>query len=210
MNRYRNYFSIILLLIVVSLVVTFRSFLFAYIILPVAVLFWVAWRFILAVDQNTYWLILMFLCSALMMRFFPFSKKRISRPAYDYRISPANRVEYWQEVFEKSLSNDIENTTLRESIQGLVVSAIATSQKSRSSDVAQMIASGQLCLPPEARRYLFSTKKEDPSSPGIKWVGSWRATWQKMWNKNTSSSNQDSVHEVLRWTEDFLEIEHER
>lgn len=209
MVKTKRYLPVLLLLILLGLVFTFPSFLFNFLIKPLAVILWAAWRMVLTVDQSTYWLILMLLCLLLMVRFVSLDKKRAIPPAYHYKTGPVSRIEYWQGIIEKSLSGSEENSDLRDSLEKLVLSALAASQH-HAVDGLEVASTESISLPPEVARYLSSLQKKHGLSPFYKHLNFLNGKAFRKRTKNSLQPVDASMDEVLRWMENYLEINHDR
>lgn len=206
MDKLNRAWPVFLVVLLVGLAVRFPGLLFNTLLKPIAVFLWAAWRLVLTVDQSTYWLILIALSCILMVRFLSAAQRRPARPAYTYSLSPANRVEAWRAMMDQAVTQGGENTDLRDSLGKLVFSAVSTSRRLASTDLRATIEAGEIALPPGVAQYLFP----EPGKQGLIQhfiPGSKRF---KKWKRNISPAELASIDEVLRWAENYLEIQHDR
>lgn len=210
MDKFKRYLPALLVLCLAGLVAAFPSLVFNYLIRPIAVLLWAAWRMVLTVDQSTYWLVVIIFCLLLIVRFASPAKKRASHPAYHYKVSPVSRVEYWQRLIDESASGDKEAASLRDRLEELVFSAVAPSHRPHSTGLQEITALDQVALPDEVHRYLFPGPVRRGLFPGTLAHRFRKAKWLQTWNRNFAPPDSASIDEVLRWVENYLEINHDR
>jgi len=131
----------------------------AYIIQPIAVLFWAAWRALASVDQNIYWVLLVVFCAILVLRLIPEGKDRSASSAYNNTHKPLNRVEFWQAVFKDAALGKKESDFLRDNLRQLLLAVVAQTERSDLTESGEIIANEQAPLSPAARRYLFTSSE---------------------------------------------------
>ena len=153
--------SLLILFLFVSIVIIFRSFLIDNIIEPVALLLWLVWRIISSVDQNIYWIVLIFFVVIIFLRLIPPGNEKSHISAYNYTYEAFSRVEHWQMLIWDSALGWIESEYLRDGLKELLMAVIAQVEHSDTSDSEEVIAKGKVSLSPAARRYLFPPSGEN-------------------------------------------------
>lgn len=208
-DKFRKYLLVLLAILLVGGGLTFRSFVFTNLVLPIIVLFWAAWRVILSVDQNTFWLSLLVLCALLMIWSIKPGRRQASRLAYGYQLRPANRVEHWQAMIETSLRESNGDSKLRDSLEKLVVSALATSHTTDRAGGKGIIASESPALPPAVRQYLYTPHENSKSNTKKRQAYFVNPQWLNKWKRSRNSPDKAPIEEVIHTLEDFLEIDHD-
>jgi hypothetical protein len=144
----------IILLLFLGLGLSLRSYLMAYIIEPVALLFWAIWRIVSSVDQNIYWMALIVVCLFLVVRFIPYGKAGLPSSAYNDSYKSLDRVENWQTLFKEADLGKKETDRLRASLKELFIATAAQQERSDLTGTQEMNVIEKASLSPEARRYL--------------------------------------------------------
>ena len=213
MDRFKDDFlPILILFLLVSLVIIFRSFLMAYIIEPVVLLCWVVWRILSGVDQNIYWIVLIVFCSILFIRLIPFGTDKSPHSAYDYTYNPLNRVEYWRTLIIDADLGKNESEYLQDSMKELLITVTTQVERSDPTDSEEMIVKGSASLPLAAQEYLFPSRRKHGRfsihhQRNIKFLV---PTWLRRWTRKFMHQDHSLVDEILRWMETELEINYEK
>jgi len=212
MDRIKKYvLPFLILFLLVSLIVIFRSFLMAYIFEPVALLCWVVWRIVSGVDQNIYWIVLIVICIILVIRLIFYKNDKPPNSAYNYTYKPLNRVEYWQTIIMDSDLGKNESEYLRDRLKELLIIVITQGERSDSADTAEIIGNGNASLPLAAHRYLFPSRGEH----GMFSLNQQRnfmflvPRWLRGWTRKFFHQDHSLVDEILKWMETELEINYE-
>lgn len=196
----------------VSLIVAFRSFIFMYIVRPVALLFWALWRVVSSVHQNVYWVVLIVLCLILIMRIIPPGKETSSRSIYNDRDKSLARVEYWQTLMKEAIPGNDKNRLLRENLRNLLNSVTSENGQIARNDLEKIITSGEAPISPAAQQYIFPPGKRD-SKFSIKQkitILFLTPKWLRKWTGKFIHQDYSSIDETLRWMESELEIDYEK
>ena len=208
----KNLRPLLILSLLVSFFIGFRSFLLNYIIEPIALLFWAVWRIISSVDQNLYWIALIVICAILVIRLIPSEKDGPPSPSYIYTYKPPNRVEYWQTAIDESNLGKHKSEYLRNRIKELTMTVISQVEQLATTEPEEIVAAGISSLPPEARQYLFPPNRQDGTS-SIKERLNYNAfvpRWLRRWRRKYFHQDNAMLDEVLTWMETELEIDHEK
>ena len=188
MDRFKeDFLPILILFLLVSLVIIFRSFLMAYIIEPVVLLCWVVWRI-------------------------PFGTDKSPHSAYDYTYNPLNRVEYWRSLIIDADLGKNESEYLQDSMKELLITVTTQVERSDPTDSEEMIVKGSASLPLAAQEYLFPSRRKHGRfsihhQPNIKFLV---PTWLRRWTRKFIHQDHSLVDEILRWMETELEINYEK
>lgn len=213
MDRIKKYvLPFLILFLLVSLIVIFRSFLMAYIFEPVALLCWVVWRIVSGVDQNIYWIVLIVICIILVIRLIFYKNDKPPNSAYNYTYKPLNRVEYWQTIIMDSDLGKNESEYLQDSMKELLITVTTQVERSDPTDSEEMIVKGSASLPLAAQEYLFPSRRKHGRfsihhQPNIKFLV---PTWLRRWTRKFIHQDHSLVDEILRWMETELEINYEK
>jgi hypothetical protein len=209
MDRFKtNLVPVVAIVLLAALVVIFRSFFMNYIIQPIALLFWVAWRLLASVDQSLYWMILLAACLILVIRLIPKESPDTFKVTYSYR--PPNRVEHWKALITDARLGDEEREALRGSLKTLYMSARPQIDASDAKGLEEMISTTESSLSREARQYLF------PPEPSGRMVAvmqrlrslSFFPKGLRRWAGRFIKWDTAALEEILAQIESELEIPH--
>jgi hypothetical protein len=203
---------LIILILFVSLIIGFRSFLMANIVEPIALLFWAVWRLISSVDQNTYWMFLILICVFLVIYLVAAGRQRAPRSAYHEVNNSLNRVEYWQKLIREASLGNSEREYLSGHLRDLRKSAGALVERPVSSNSDSMNAKEDVSLTPSAHRFLYPPKgkngKRSISHPLD--ILSFAPKWLRGWIRKILYQDNPLIDEILQSMENKLEISNEK
>jgi len=208
-NRYSLAFFV--LVFILGLIICFRTFLVSNIIKPIAVLLWAVWRIVASVNQNTYWMILIVVCSILVIRLIPSGKDHTPGTAYNYKHRSPNRVEYWQTLVKDAILGEEEIERLRDNLKRLWMSGLVQEKRSDPAELEKLIETGAVPLSRETRDFLFPPK-------GINGIFSLRQRldiesfipkWFRRWAGKFTRQDTASMDEILERMEIEMEITHD-
>jgi type IV secretory pathway VirB3-like protein len=212
MEKYKkNILPFLILTLLTSLFVGFRSFLMDYIVEPIALLFWAVWRIISSVDQNLYWIALIVICTLLVIRLIPSEKDNSPSPAYIYKYKPPNRVEYWQTLIDESVRGKNKNEYLRYRMQELTMTILSQVEQPAITEADEVMTTEALSLSPAARQYLFPLNKKDRVSSFKDQLSNDVVVprWLRRWRRKNIQQYNTILDEILKWMETELEINNE-
>jgi hypothetical protein len=141
---------IIVLFLLVGLLLSFRSFLMANIVEPIAMLGWVAWRFVISVDQYLYWMLLVITCSILIVRFAFLGKGPLPQSAYHDPDAVLSRLEVWRQLIEQAALGKKERAEFQVRITQLYLDSLG--EQADLQQVAHPRLQDWFTLPAEERR----------------------------------------------------------
>ena len=202
LNRYFIFFLVMGVLL--SSVLYFRTFLMINIIEPIVTLLWLIWRIATSIGQHIYWIILILLCLFSMLRLLPSEKDNSPAPAYNYEYRPLNRVKYWQLLIENVARGKVKAENLRNALKYLLCSIIAYIDRSYPANLEQRVTSEPTPLSVGAHRLIFPPEKMH-RLPLLSHVPLW---FQVRVGKYHSKDNT-SISELLQWMEFVMEINNE-
>lgn len=211
MNGIRKY--LLPLLAVILLVVfglTWRAALMAYIVQPVALLFWAAWRVVASVYQNVYWIFLIVVCFLLILRIAIPKRESRLRSAYKDREASPNPVESWQSLLEEAGLQGQASDELREALKSLVFSAYRMEARNGSLTAEELNAGGMPSLSPEAQQYLFpgTAKRSRLSSLQPRSLIAAVPRQLQPWLRKILRPDYTIINEILTSVETALENHH--
>lgn len=153
--------------LVLFLGLVFHQFLLAGIILPVATVLWLLLRlFVLSIDQQIYWLLLIFL-----IVLFGFIRLLRVTGAPDPDPSPEpnptlDRVHYWQTSILSNTREIGERNYLRQDLRRLLAARYAAGrQGSAHFEVEAALKQRDIPLPEPIYAFLFEAEPEAPAQP---------------------------------------------
>lgn len=213
MERLKQSWPLLLFLgSLIGLAFGFRSFFLTNFIEPIAIVCWAVWRIVASVNQNIYWMILIFVCTLLLIRLIPSGKANSPNPAYTYRHQSPSRVIYWQTLIRDATLGDEKAAYLRDDLKQLILSAFAKNKQSHPMDVAEIIATGKIPLSLKARHFLFPPDRQGRTNPISRWldIASVHPKWLPGWAGKFARRDTTGISEILECLETEMEIGHDR
>ena len=203
---------ILITVLLVILIVSFRSFLLTNIIEPIALLFWAFWRIITSVNQHVYWMALIVLCSMLFLRLFPSGDNKSSRSAYNDRGKSLNRVEHWQTLMKDSVLGNDKSRRLHDSLKDLLISIVAQGEEGDPIELEEFVAKGKVPLSLATQQYLYPPVERHGKFHLNQKINimSLAPRWLRKWRGKFVHQDYTSIDEILRWMETELEIDDEK
>ncbi|MBC8504175.1 MAG: hypothetical protein ISR58_19600 [Anaerolineales bacterium] len=191
----RLIFPILILLFLVALLISGRSFLTTYIAEPVAILGWVVWRIIESVDQNIYWVLLIVLCSMLVVRFALIRMETFPSSAYlEPEMNPA-RLGHWQRLIKEAGFGKSERQVLEERLLQLLLDSVGG-----QDDLKKV-------TPPRIQKLINSIGRK--RSMVSQFLYSIFPRWFRSWVGKFVSPDYIMIDEILSFIETEMEIPHE-
>lgn len=211
-NNYKQFaLPILISILLVGLMVSFRSFLLAYVIEPIALLFWAFWRVIASVDQHIYWFALIVFCSILVLRLLPTGNDSSSASAYNDREKSLNRVEHWQTLIKNATLGNEESRLLRDNLKDLLISIGAQDEQSEPMELEDIFMKGEISLPLAVQQYLFSPVDNGGRFSIFQKINLifLAPRWIRKWISKFIYQDNTLIDETIRWMEIELEINDE-
>jgi hypothetical protein len=198
----------LILFLLLGLAIGFRSFLMAYIIEPVALLFWAVWRLVSSVDQNIYWMALIVLCIFLFLSLIPSENARPADSAYNDTRKSLDRIEYWQAAINQASMGEKERQHLRDSLKELLIASTAQLERQALLQIQEQNNVEMTPFSPAARRYLFPAgEKSGVFSTNIQTsLGRLLPGRLRKWTSKYIHTDTALMEEILTYMEADLEI----
>ncbi len=202
----------LVLVLVLSMVTMFRSFLMDELITPTVLLFWGGWRIIAGVDQVVYWIALIIFCAVLVAWLIISRKVESPNRIYNYSYKPPNRVEHWRTLIDEAILGNNEREQLRQNTKELFISVLAQDERAGTSQADEIRQKELTSLPPAAYQFLYPEGRENQKlslhflQNGFLFI----PRWLRRWSKKNIRQNHMLIAEILRWMERELEIKDEK
>lgn len=213
MKDMRRYLAPILILLgVLALSIGFRTLTASVIVQPIAVLAWAAWRILLSVDQDVYWLMLLLACTVAAISLLPSPRRGERQQAYARDFLPPAPVAYWRGRLEAAFADKGQPEALRSSLRDLFISVVVDAGGRSSSHLESLIDS-QPGEYPAAVKLLFprsQLRRDEPASPGRRFVRCIQIGWARLRGTRAPQLDAASVDELLDWMESRLEAKGEQ
>ena len=211
MERFKkNLVPVIAIVLLAAVVVIFRSFFMTYIIEPIALLFWVAWRLLASVDQNMYWMILIAACLILVIRLIPTESDNTSPVTYSYRLP--NRVEHWKTLITDARRGEEDLEALRESLKTLYMSARPQSEGPGRKSLEELISNREAPLSQKAQHFLFPPEPSEGMGSVVQRFRSFSFVpgGLRRWAGRFIGWDTAPIDEILAQIESEMEIRHDQ
>jgi len=213
----RRAFLIILLAgLFLLLGLLFSRFVLDNVVMPLALVLWLFWRFIRSVDQALYWILLIF--SALGYAFISFIRRTEAPPAFE-QTQPSDldvtreHINYWRTSIRLTREQRGKINLLKRNLGEM----IATMYSEKQSEVAPFefyaaLKRGQIPLPEHIHAFLFPA---DPSGAGRSFRQILHTLRQIPGNQIRRWTGQDveeyyhSIEAVILFMESAMEPKHE-
>ncbi len=205
-----NWRPVLVLSLFLGFAIIFRTFLMVNIFEPIAMLFWAAWRVVSSVDQNTYWIIVILICSIPVIRLIPF-RPNTSDSAYRDVYSPVSRVEDWLRLVKNAPLGVDETECLRDRLKRLLLS-VQGFERFSSINLEQIAAQEVTALPLAVRRFLFPAKEKHKmlSEDFRLRLLFLTPKWFRRWAGKRFQINHTDIEETLAWMESQMEISNDQ
>lgn len=204
-------YILIFLLILVS-AVYFRSFIFPYVISPVAQFLWAIYRIFASVHQRVYWLLLVGLIILLAYRVI-FSIPRDFQDKYLSELSkPIGREQFWLKVISRAIKQgEDSHEFLRRQLGQLFLSASNLSALTKTGAIEKSLRNAQPPLPTNLLSlFRESYGGDEKRSIRVDFAFA-RHVFQGIWwrRKRMAKARYKEIDTILKSMENYLEIDHE-
>jgi hypothetical protein len=178
----------------------------AYVIEPIALLCWTAWRIISSIDQHVYWVLLVIICALFVSYQLLPGKKAASQSLYTDKQGSLNRFDHWQKTISDSAAGGEKADQLRDCLKELAGDMIAQMEQSRPVDMDELAAESRELLPVAVHWYLFLSEQEKGSiqEKMIDFTPERVRVWMSKFRKRDYSA----IEATLSWMENELEIKY--
>jgi hypothetical protein len=188
------------------LVLWFRSLVLGYLVQPVALLIWAAWRVIASVDQQIWWAILVAVGFIIIFRLMVPTGGEAHPSAYRSEPYPASRTKYWEMLINEAAEGWEKRQRLKRNMANLLDSVTAFDERSASSAAAKVDVGSGGSQPSEVPPIAHETA---PANHGRRVPNSLVSTirWIRGWPPWKKQSDEDWLDQTLTWMEIRLDID---
>ena len=193
--------------------VVFRAFIFANLVVPIALVFWLLWRVVLSVHQALYWGLLLVGAGGLAA----YRLAQITAAIEDTSLLPApdtilRSIGYWRTSLLANNNEGEPSMTLRRELGRLVVSIYTSKHpEARGFDQFEALRLRQVALPDSVYTFLF---EEDSPAARRTWkrrlqrLAQTPARWMRRWTGRDKAEYYQSIEEMLTFMEALVETKH--
>jgi hypothetical protein len=208
----RYLLPLLILLIIASFIIGFRSFLMTNIIEPVALLFWAIWRLVSSVDQNTYWMFLILLCMFLVIYLVASGRRRAPGSAYHEINNSLNRIEYWKKLIKDSSLGSRDREYLQSNLRNLFNAASTQADRLDLYGSSDIPIQEMDSLSPSAHRFLFPPKEKQRGISRNQQLDiiSFTPKWLRRLIRRIFYKDNSLIDEILQNLENKLEMNNEK
>jgi hypothetical protein len=187
-------------------VIVFRQFIYANVIMPISLILWAVLRVFMTIDQEFYWVALVFIAFIFGLSLVPMRTKVLSQPAGRESRQPAKRLEYWDVLIDKAGNSREDQQTLRKNLQELFVNVMAIEDQADPNSIREDLQRKRLDIPKEIVTYLFAVEDRGFNSKRNKqsWIN--RLLSRDEISRNSSNDNLPDIEAVLDFLETYAEI----
>ncbi len=213
MKDMRRYLAPILILLgVLALSIGFRTLATSVIVQPIAVLAWAAWRILLSVDQDVYWLIVLLACTVAAISLLPSPRRGQGQQAYARDFLPPAPVAYWRRRLEAAFAHKGQPEALRAGLRDLFISVVIDAGGHSLLRLESLI-DAQPGEYPAGVKLLFPRpqfRREEPASVGRRFALCLKSGWAGLRGTRSPQLGAAPVDELLTWMESRLETKREQ
>lgn len=201
---------LVLLAVLLSAGIVFRVFLMNSVIMPASLVLWAVIRVFLSIPQEAYWVGLVFTAFVLGLRLLPIRSETLKRPAAADSRLPVRRFEYWQKIIKESSLSSENRIVLENNLRDLLVNVIAQEEHVSPNSLREDIEKRRLDIPEEIYDVLegLNTGRQTRKS----WMQQFfrKLSFNYLNTRINQSSNLESAEKLLRYLENYAEIDHDR
>lgn len=208
----RMIISILFIVLVLLFGIFFWPFVFNEIITPIALTAWLFLRiFVLSIDQNCYWGVIVFVVAVLLFRrLFDVPTTNPSGDTPDENDT-VRTIEYWRSMFTLTKPSAYDERALKRELIHLVASLYASKQRSSPTFVFyDALQRGEIPLPDHVHTFLFPNEPKESTRPFKKFMRSVQETprkWIRRWTGQETKEYHRMIDEILSFMETSLEME---
>lgn len=203
------------LVLILGLGIVFRSFLIANFAGPLAIVFWLILRLLMAVDQQIYWVLIILFAFFQAVRHIPQRPGIYAKYPETRSTSALENVKNWRTFITLTSAPDEINrhNLLRQNLIDLLVSIYAADQDDGAAayDVYEAIKQQQIPLPEPVYQFLFleAPARRRSLSAALKEIFSTPQRWIRHWRGQDVAAYHQSIDAVLTFMETALEMKHD-
>ena len=147
-TRLRNWFGIVLIIVLFLMILIFRDFFLTTVIQPLATLIWALIRLLDSVHQRFYWAILILVSFILVIRNLPPDRNLNTRYQDAASVPAMEGYDHWMTLIRQSQTQTGDRKLLRTRLTRLLIFAISTSEHREISLVqSEFLIVNWMCPP---------------------------------------------------------------
>jgi hypothetical protein len=207
------------LLVILFVGLLFWPFILNEIIKPISLAVWVLLRiFVLSVDQEYYWLAIVFIASIfLCFRFLPPPHPTVQSEESQYSNETMRTLDYWHSLFNLIDQRVQDEEMLKKELARLLLSLYATKQRTLADfRLYDALQQGKIPLPEQVHTFLFP---KEPQPVGRSFIANIRRLvqsirntprkWIRRWTGQETTERHRMIDETLCFMETSLEMKND-
>lgn len=115
----RTLLSVFLVIILIALILVFKTFFITNLVDPLTRIFWLIFRSVLSIDQEILWIFLIGITSVVGLLLLPTRNQENLSSAYKYSDKVENRVTFWKFLFSAAEKNSENRQLLADHLENL-------------------------------------------------------------------------------------------
>lgn len=181
----------------------FRDFLMQNVIMPIALLLWAILRVFMSIDQEVYWVILIFAAFVLGLGLLPVRGSRAVGPSQSAEPT-ARRFNYWHAIIRQAAKSREAREALESNLRELAVNVIAMEEQKHPNAVREDILQRRLDLTEDIRAFLLrgANGRRQTSKKGLQG----RLTGLVKRSNSQVGAERLSPEKLLEYLERYAEI----
>jgi hypothetical protein len=214
-NLSRRMVLLIFLALVILLVgMLFWPFILNTIINPISLVIWLLLRiFVLSLDQQFYWGLIIFSALVFIFRLLPSGQPANSPEDSENTNAALQSIAAWNSIFISIGSTNWREKTLKRELVHLLLSLYAN-KKHTSADfeLYEDLKNGKLPIPEHIHNFLFPEKPPKPGSSLRKWFHAVRNIFRdriNRWSGKETAQHYRMIDEILEFMETSLEMKND-
>ncbi len=186
----------------------FPALLLSYVLKPIAVSLWLAWRLVISVDQNVYWTLLLVVCAGWAIRLLAYSGgDATAAPVSSARHPVETHVARWQALLQDAARTNDGEQVLRSRLLKLLGAVVGISEELDGAELEKALSFQHIAVPQAVYGYLFPDRGEaGQHAPLLRHL----LSWFRRLTRRPTIPDQAAVNEMLRWMESLMEISHDQ
>lgn len=177
----------------------FRGFFMQQVIMPIALLIWAIARIFLSIDQEVYWIALVFAAFVLGLGLLPVRSNGAALDKDAQNNLSGKRFLYWRKIIVRSTRSREERAVLNANLRDLAVNVIAMEEQEHPNAVRDAILHRRLDLPEDIRDFLAEGERRREPTAGKGLPG-----WFARMRKQPTAADVD-IERLLEFLERYTE-----
>jgi hypothetical protein len=191
----------------------FPSLFLSYVLKPLAISLWLAWRLVISVDQNVYWTLLLLVCAAWAIVVFTQNLGEVPAAPESSAPHPVEaHVARWQALLQNAFQTNDGDQALRTRLLRLLAAIVGIPEELDSVELEDALTLQRVSVPRALHDYLYFAPggAARARSRLLGRLLSWAALYFRGLTRRPASSISAAIDELLRWMESMMEIRHDQ